>query len=303
MRITEQVVKNIIKKLLKGEDHRIDIVTLIDANFLQFIINFFKRVVDAKLKNKNIGRDWYKMAFLDPNLPAKEIAINSGLNKKTIHNMFNSSKKQIVIDASNRHYDLLYESIKSLIDIEHDLELTLTIKFQGVSVDLNISESLIVINTLAVKRSALRGGLWSEAGKKVEKPLMQSLCQLYRVPGKYYRSEVKLEKLKVNELEREVDFYLLKNQNKYKCEVKLMGKGNPESADAAFARDSKIFIADTLSEKNKQQLDKQKIEWVELKNDNRFKRFAAILDRLKIPYTKLSGNIDETLEGILKDIF
>jgi len=32
---------------------------------------------------------------------------------------------------------------------EHDLELTLTIKFKGVSVDLNVSESLIVINTLA----------------------------------------------------------------------------------------------------------------------------------------------------------
>ena len=84
MTITEQVAKNIIKKLLKGEDYRIEVVTLINAEFLQFAIDFFKHIVDAKLKSKDITVDWYKKAFLNPNLPAKEIAINSGLNKKTI---------------------------------------------------------------------------------------------------------------------------------------------------------------------------------------------------------------------------
>lgn len=96
--------------------------------------------------------------------------------------MYNSSTKEIVIDASNKHYNLLYDSIKNLVDNESDLELTLTIKFKGVSVDLNVSESLIVINTLAVKRA----GLWSTAKKRVEKPLMQTLCQLYKVPKENY---------------------------------------------------------------------------------------------------------------------
>ena len=41
MKITEQVVKNIIKKLLKGEDYRIEIITLLNAGFLQFVISFF----------------------------------------------------------------------------------------------------------------------------------------------------------------------------------------------------------------------------------------------------------------------
>lgn len=75
MTITEQVAKNIIKKLLKGEDYRIEVVTLINAEFLQFAIDFFKHIVDAKLKSnvkrpriesyrkdtwrrKNIGRGW-----------------------------------------------------------------------------------------------------------------------------------------------------------------------------------------------------------------------------------------------------
>lgn len=303
MTITEQVAKNIIKKLLRGEDYRIEVVTLINAEFLQFAIDFFKHIVDAKLKSKDITVDWYKKAFLNPNLPAKEIAINSGLNKKTIHNMFNSSTKEIVIDASNEHYDLLYESIKNLVDTEHDLELTLTIKFKGVSVDLNVSESLIVINTLAVKRAELRGGLWSTAGKRVEKPLMQTLCKLYGVPEANYALRIKGKDIEKDDFEREIDFYLVEGKNQYKCEVKLMGRGNPESADAVIARDSKVFVADKLSDTNKKQLNSLKVEWVELRSDGGFERFDTVLKNLKIPHTKLPSNIEKELEVVFKEIF
>jgi hypothetical protein len=196
MTLTEQVAKNIIRKLLKGEDYRIEVVTLINAQFLQFAIDFFKKIVDAKLRSKTITTDWYKEAFLNPNLSASEIAINSGLNKKTIHNMFNSSTKEIIIDASNEHYDSLYNTIKELVESEHELELTLTIKFKGVSVDLNVSESLIAINTLAVKRAELRGGLWSTAGKRVENPLMQTLCKLYSVSEENYKAKFKKDNSK-----------------------------------------------------------------------------------------------------------
>ncbi len=34
MTLTGQVIKNIIKKLLKGDDYRIEIITLINAEFL-----------------------------------------------------------------------------------------------------------------------------------------------------------------------------------------------------------------------------------------------------------------------------
>lgn len=303
MTITEQVAKNIIKKLLRGEDYRIEVVTLINAEFLQFAIDFFKKIVDAKLKNKNITVDWYKKEFLNPNLPARDIAINSGLNKKTIHNMFNSSTKEIVIDASNEHYDALYEAIKNLVDTEHDLELTLTIKFKGVSVDLNVGESLIVINTLAVKRAELRGGLWSTAGKRVEKPLMQTLCGLYGVSNKNYSLKIKGKTIEEDDFEREIDFYLVEGKNQYKCEVKLMGRGNPESADAVIARDSKVFVADKLSDTNKKQLNSLKVEWVEMRSDGGFRRFETVLDHLKIPHEKLPENIDKKLESVFKEIF
>lgn len=301
MTLTEQVAKNIIRKLLKGDDYRIEVVTLINAEFLQFAIEFFKKIIDAKLKNENISIDWYKKEFLNPNLPAKEIAINSGLNKKTIHNMFNSSTKEIIIDAANEHYDVLYESIKALVETEHELELTLTIKFKGVSVDLNVSESLIVINTLAVKRAELRGGLWSTAGKRVENPLMKTLCKLYSVSEDNYKA--KFVKDNAKGFDREIDFYLLKDGKEFLCEVKLMGSGNPESADAVIARATNVIVADKLSIQNKKQLEHLCINWIEMRSENGFKRYKIALEKLGIPHKDLSGKFDEKLETIFKEIF
>ncbi len=303
MTLTEQVAKNIIHKLLQGEDYRIEIVTLINASFLQFAIDFFKKVIDAKIENQPITVDWYKKEFLNPILPKEEIAINSGLNMKTIGNMFNSTAKNIVIDASNEHYDVLYSSIQALVQTEDELELTLTIKFRNVSVDLNVSETLIVINTLAVKRAALRGGLWSTAGKRVEKPLMHTLCKLYSVPSNNYKTKV-INNNSEETFEREIDFYLCKNGHDYKCEVKLMGKGNPESADAVIARDSKVFVADKLSGTNKAQLDSLGVGWVELRTPNGYKRFKNVLQMLDIPFTDYSGvNLVEDLDRIFGEIF
>jgi len=304
MTLTESVAKNIIQKLIKGQDYRIEIVTLINAEFLQYAIDFFKKVVDAKLRSQDITVDWYKQEFLNPNLSAQEIAIHSGLNKKTIHNMFNSSTREMIIDASNENYDTLFEAIKNLVDTWHDLKLTLTIKFKGVSVDLNISESLIVINTLAVKRAELRGGLWSTAGKRVEKPLMLTLCKLFGVNDINYAIRFRGKSKKKPEFEREIDFYLIGDESRnYKCEVKLMGRGNPESADAVIARDSKVFVADKLSDTNKKQLDSLGIEWVELRSENGFKRFADVLKHLNIPYQDFNNDIDPKLSEIFKEIF
>lgn len=304
--LPEEVTKNIIVKLIKGEDYRIEVVTLINAEFLQYVIDFFKKIVNAKLKSKDITVDWYKKEFLDERLSSDEIAIHSGLNKKTISNMYNSARKEIVIAASNDHYEQLYSTIQKLVDGEDELNITLTIKFKGVSVDLNVSESLIVINTLAVKRAALRGGLWSTAGKRVEGPLMVTLCKLFGVGDANYevelkgRSTVKTEK----DFEREVDFYLIgPSKQEYKCEVKLMGKGNPESADAVIARDSKVFVADKLSDTNKRQLDSLGVKWVELRHDSGYKRFKTVLENLNIPYDDFDGDVDIRLDEIFREIF
>ncbi|MBQ8223358.1 MAG: CfrBI family restriction endonuclease [Bacteroidales bacterium] len=298
MTLKDNVIKNIVTRVIKSQDYRIEIVNLINAEFLQFVIDFFKKIVDAKLNSTDITIDWYKNVFINESLPSDDIAINSGLNKKTISNMYRTTTKQIVIEASNEHFDSLYNSIKILVENESEIDLTLTIKFQGVSVDLNVNESLIVINTLAVKRAALRGGLWSTAGKRAEKYLMLTLCGLYEVSPQYYNAEnfVKNKNLSVD---REVDFYLRNNNKEYKCEVKLMGQGNPESADAIIARGSNVFVADTLSQQNKNQCDQLNVSWVACRDNEGYRRFENVLQRFEIPYTPYNGNLDDDLPRIL----
>ena len=294
MTVAGIVIKNIIRKLLAGQDYRSEVLTLINAEFLQYVVDFFKRITGAKIDNQDVTIDWYKKELLhSDSLTKEEIAIHSGLNMKTISNMYNSASKSIVLEASLEHYDALYEAINSLTE-QDNIDVALTIKFRDVSVDLNINESLIVINTLAVKRSALRGGLWSTAGKQVEKPLMITLCALFKVPKKYY------DQRNLPESQRESDFYLFDDTGKdYPGEVKLMGKGNPESADAVYARDSRFLVANKLSDTNKQQMDSEGILWVELQTENGYKRFEEVLKTLSIPYEPFTGDLQGTLDKIL----
>ncbi|MFN7018208.1 MAG: CfrBI family restriction endonuclease [Fimbriimonadales bacterium] len=73
--------------------------------------------------------------------------------------------------------------------------------------------------------------------------MREVLYKLYQVPPKCY------DQSRVSQTGRETDFFLLdKMGNSYRCEAKLLGKGNPESADAAFARDTQVLIVDTISD-------------------------------------------------------
>ena len=305
MILPEAIAKQIIRKLIHGEDYRIEIVALINANFLQHVIDFFKKIVDAKLNNTDITMDWYKANFLSPSLSSKDIAINSGLNMKTISNMHNTGRRDVVIEASNAHYDEICKVIEELIESDNEIDIVLTIKLRDVSVNLTINESLIVINALAVKRAELRGGLWSTAGKRVETPLMITLCKLFNVTNDYYSTKIGVHSVDpLATFEREVDFYLVSPvSGEQKCEVKLMGKGNPESADAVIARDSKVFVADKLSDTNKAQLNSLNVQWVELRHQNGFVKFRDILNNYKIPHKEYIDNIELSLEKIFEEIY
>ncbi|RKU31896.1 CfrBI family restriction endonuclease [Candidatus Poribacteria bacterium] len=294
MTVTGIVIKNIIRKLIAGEDYRSEVITLIDAEFLQYVVDFFKRIAHAKLDNEAVTADWYRKELLcNEALSKEEVAVHSGMNIKTISNMYNSASKKIVLEASLEHYDALYNAINNLTE-QDDVDVTLTIKLRHVSVDLTLSESLVVINTLAVKRSALRGGLWSTAGKQVEKPLMATLCALFRVPRRFFdQSELPASS-------READFYLRDaTGTQHRCEVKLMGKGNPESADAVYARGSRVLVANKLSALNKAQMDAHNILWIELQASNGYQRFEQVLNELSIPCRPFTGELQAALDKIL----
>lgn len=167
------------------------------------------------------------------------------------------------------------------------LAISIKISYNEVTVDLSLSESLLVINALATKKIQIRGGAWSSIGKKVEKPLLDKLCELAGVPNKNIDNSHFI-KNKDKPFDREVDYKLISEENKtYRIEVKLMGKGNPESADATIARDSNIFVADTLSEQNCNQLKARGVKYLILKgNPDPISDFKKILRELHIPYLK-----------------
>jgi hypothetical protein len=81
-----------------------------------------------------------------------------------------------------------------------------------------------------------------------------------------------------------------------------MGQGNPESADAIIARGSSLFVADTLSQQNKNQCDQLGICWVACRDKDGYKRFRLALEKFQIPHIDYQGNLDVDLPHILNDL-
>jgi CfrBI restriction endonuclease len=305
--ISDEMVRNVIKNVISSKDHRMELLALISTLFLESAIIFFGKVANAKLHRKAITVDWYKETFLASDLAVEDLILNSGLAQKSYRNTYKSVAKKNVINVTEEHYNELLRLIGSfgenMTSNGQELEVNLTLKLNNSPIDLTISESLLVINILAIKYLAIRGGVWSSVGLQVEKRIVETLCKIYEVPAQHYDQNKNPPK---EGRKRQVDFYLTDNENnKCGCEVKLQGRGNPESADGALARpDVKVFIFDTLSEKSKiwkQLEDRKDITPVQLSLPDGYKQFENVLKRFSIPYTPLSEdvNIEELLEKIL----
>ena len=190
------------------------------------------------------------------------------------------------MDVSNENFDYLSKMISSLEDdIDSEISVSIKLTYKSITVELTLTESLLVINALATKKIAIRGGAWSSIGKKVEKPLVDELCRLSGVSETNLDNKV-FKKDGTLDFDREVDYKIISKKGEiYRVEVKLMGKGNPESADAIIARDTNIFIADTLSQQNKNQLEFLNVKYLEMKNNkNCIGDFKKILNDLDVPY-------------------
>ena len=201
--------------------------------------------------------------------------------------MYGSATKEIVLNVANQNFEYLSNLIGALEnDVNSGLAISIKISYKDITVELSLTESLLVINALATKKIQIRGGAWSSIGKKVEKPLIDKLCEMAKVPTSNI-DNTHFKKDKSKEFDREVDYKLISKDGKvYRIEVKLMGKGNPESADATIARDSDIFIADTLSIQNCNQLKSRGVDYLVLKdNDNVLSCFIEILKNRNIPYS------------------
>ena len=63
-----------------------------------------------------------------------------------------------------------------------------------------------------------------------------------------------------------------------------------------------IVIADTLSQQNKNQAEELKVNWVALRDENGYKKFGEILQKLNIPHKKYNGNLEKDLARILGNL-
>ena len=166
--LNPRTVAEVVRALLRGEDHRGIVHELIDDMFLNDVLTFFGKVVEAKLTSQPISLAWYREHFLDPSLDKAEIAHNSGLGLKSIQNKRHSQRKTIVIEEAVAHHDSFVKLIDSLQDNDLNIDLALTLK--GVTVNLDLNESLVVINAIAVRRAGLRGGGLEYSGQATGSP-------------------------------------------------------------------------------------------------------------------------------------
>lgn len=285
MTFQKQAIDNTIEKLLKGEDYRNEVINAINANFFDFTISFLKKIALAKTNNEDLSLNWYRNNFINnKEITPNESAIFAGINKKTITNIYGTATRNVVLEAANANFDYLASMIDELKQ-DDKIELSMGLSYCDNHIELNLAESLLVINALATEKAAIRGGAWSAIGKKVEKPLVTKLCTICGVPKENMDESIFKQNLELD-YDREIDYKLYDiNKNPIIVEVKLMGRGNPESADVIYARDTKLFIADTLSDQNKRQFDSNNIPYIEMKNNkNIISDFQKALDKLNIPH-------------------
>ncbi len=299
MPLSDQALQGVLRMILKGEHYRKAVLLQISEDFLRFSVQFFKDVVYAKIEGLGIDENWYKENFLSGKYPSKDTAIYAGLNAKSIFNIYGSSTREVIMEVAPAYHDELLQRVEWLVRNEYaNVNLRLTINYRDISVSLTLQETLIVVNTLAAKHAEIRGGAWSGLGKRLELPLMLTLAKLYQVPSSHCAGKG------LTGENREVDFHFLNRAgDQFFCEVKLMGKGNPESADSTIARRSNIFIAQTLSDKNKSQLTNRGHHWVELGATDGYKRIFTVFSYLDIPCVEFDGDLNAALDDIIPSVF
>ena len=300
MKISPDALREMLRCLFTdGDNHRRVAVDEINRVFLGEAIDFFTTVAEAKLRGEDLSSsDWYLDEMLDADRGKGAVAAAAGLAIKSISNIRESTRKEVVVDESIRSYRSLRRTLDELIAAKDAPSLVLTIKIGPVGVDLTIKESLIVVNALAARHEAIRGGAWSTIGKALEVPLMEALCLMFDADEKCWR------RAEYQEFPHQIDFVLMSHGRQYLCEVKLMGKGNPESAKAAHAHNASLLVADRLSEQAKESLTKNKIEWVAMAESSGWKRFGQVLHEFNIgndgprELSELDGVLDRVLDGI-----
>jgi hypothetical protein len=289
IRIGSSNLKRIVVLLLSSESHRPYLVAL----KTKIYIDFFSSLLDEIGLNADATTP-FKKILIDNQPDLDNKLWYSGINHKTVGDTYGSqgvpAKELALKEIGSNIRQIVRESKTSLKSITLEYN-------QGKIVTLNSEELLSLFLAISTRHASLKGGFASSFGKKVEKLFLITICKIFRVSDdNYYAYDIQDEE----GFNRETDFYFVNNDKKFKCELKMMGKGNPEGADSLYARDTSIFIGETLSDTNKKQCEKNNVHWIELKNSG-WKRFGEVFKKLGIK-AEFDPDYEKKLDSILNSI-
>jgi hypothetical protein len=267
----DTAIQKIIASLIHAKDYSNEIHKIIDADFLPHATALLRKIVTTKLDKQPVTVNLYNEEFS------------------------NRKDKYLVVDSA--YHKQGYQTIANLIDQDLNLDMRLNVEFRGVGINLNLNESLVALNILAVKYAQIHRDTRDTAGKRIERYLMLTLCHLFNVPEEYY------EYTGLTSTQSEAKFYLLRGSKRYACEVNLMGNAKPEGKLISYDRETKVFIADKLAKGHKQTFADLGIRWVELRAPNGYRKFLTVLQNLGIPCQDFVGDVDARLEMIFKSLF
>ena len=296
MQLENKVIKEIIKRIINAEGHRPYIMGIKSIIYRDFYNEFFSKI------NEHDSSDDFEKIFIkneEGKLDLDEIenVLNySGIPKKTVSDTYFSTSIEAKEKAIKEMGDMIK---KNFHDIETSLE-AVTFKFDdGSETKFSSIDFFRMVLATSTRYAALGGGFASTMGKNVEKPFILTLCKMFQVKDHNYHA---LDKTDEGTFTRETDFYFIDNNKKeYRVEFKLMGKGNPEAVDSAYARGVNIFMGDTLSETGKRQCEDLKVHWLELKEEG-WQKFGEILDDIGIENSlnkEAIKNLDDVIDGVL----
>ena len=244
----KRLLSEIIFSILSGRDYRTFVLATINERFIAKA----QELTGDVFAYKKRGESWIeKLLEETKEKTGKENKFKllwfGGLNEKTVKNMTGTSKKEVCLELGKRNI----ESFRLLLNNfeKPQYQLKVIIKKDNEIVELDEIESIIFVNIISAMRLTIQGGAWSEVGKQTEKGLLFTIFRLLSVPDNDYIlvfDEMKKRGLVEN---REIDAIVFsKDKNPLTIELKLLGIGNPEIGDEAFARKVDLFLIDKLSE-------------------------------------------------------
>jgi len=209
-------------------------------------IEAIQKIVTRIIEDKSEEESWWKDKLILKNEDKKLLVLFGGLNAKTIRNWMGSATLNICRETCSGNYEVMVSLFKNLPKTFPKLSTKISLQDRGV--ELNYIETLLLLFTAISAGGAVRGGIWSEVGKRAGPRILDRIFEELGIPKGalyqdfYYQPEVVS---RGREIDAEI-FY--KGERVHRIEIKLLGIGNPEIGNEAIARQCDIFLVDDLTD-------------------------------------------------------